>query len=352
MKRAEEGSAKSLWAARRAAVRPQRVELTGEGLVKLSALEDGGRLPLVVEPRLEDLSLPAWVRENLGLIDAKLLEHGGLLFRGFRVGGREEFEQFIEALGLSPMSYMEAATPRTKLSERVYTSTEFPAEQAIALHNELSYVSTFPTKILFCCLQPAERGGGTPIGNVERVYARIPADVRERFERKGWMLVRNFGGGFGPTWQHSYHVADREGAERYFRAAGVEFEWAGGERLRTRQVRPVTAHHPRTGATVWFNHVAFWHVSTLEPKLREMLLAEFGEEGLPYNTYYGDGARIEESVIEELREAYRRETVVFPWRAGDILLLENMLVAHGREPFEGERRVLAAMGDPHRREDI
>lgn len=347
-----EPSVRGSWAAKRGAVKPEAISVTGEGLVKLSAPEDGGPLPLVVEPLLEDLSLPAWVVDNQDLLGRKLLEHGGLLFRGFRVAERADFEQFIVALGLVPMTYMEAATPRTRLSERVYTSTEFPAEQTIALHNELSYVSTFPTKIIFCCLQPAESGGETPIGNVERVYGRIPALIKERFMRKGWMLTRNFGSGFGPTWQNSYHVADRDEAESYFRGAGVEFEWTGGERLRTRQVRPATLSHPLTGATLWFNHIAFWHVSSLEPGLREMLLAEFGEAGLPYNTYYGDGTPIEESVVEELREAYRRETVSFPWREGDILLLENMLVAHGRKPFDGPRTVLAAMGDPFRRTDV
>lgn len=347
-----EAPARGSWAARRGAVRPEAISVTGEGLIKLSAPADGGPLPLVVEPRLDDLSLSAWVGDNLGLVGPKLLEHGGILFRGFRVAERADFEQFIIALGLVPMTYIEAATPRTRLSERVYTSTEFPAEQTIALHNELSYVSTFPTKILFCCLLPAEAGGETPVGNIEGVYRRVPPRVRERFLQKGWMLVRNFGSGFGPTWQASYHVADRDEAEAYFRGAGVEFEWTGGERLRTRQVRPASLTHPQTGATLWFNHTAFWHVSSLEPRLREMLLSEFGEAGLPYNTYYGDGTPIEELVVEEIREAYRQETVTFGWRAGDILLLENMLVAHGRNPFTGPRTVLAAMGDPYRRADV
>ena len=160
------------------------------------------------------------------------------------------------------------------------------------------------------------------------------------------MLVRNFGEGMSLPWQTSFHTDDRREVERYCESADIEYEWKPGGGLRTRQVRPALARHPRTREAVWFNHVAFWHVSSLEPHVREGMEAAFSREDLPYNTYYGDGAEIEDSVVEEIREAYARETVEFPWAAGDVLMLDNMLVAHGRNPFAGERRVLAAMGEP------
>ena len=113
-----------------------------------------------------------------------------------------------------------------------------------------------------------------------------------------------------------------------------------------------TWRHPVTGESVWFNHIAFWHVSSLEPQLREAMMALFGEENLAYNTYYGDGTRIEDSIIAEINEAYRQETIAFPWQHGDIMMLDNMLVAHGRSPFVGPRKVLVAMGEAHTRSDF
>ena len=84
-------------------------------------------------------------------------------------------------------------------------------------------------------------------------------------------------------------------------------------------------------------------MTTLEPTIREALISEFKEEDLPNNTYYGDGTPIEPAVLDELRQAYREETVAFPWQKGDILMLDNMLTAHGRTPFVGPRQVLTGM---------
>lgn len=103
--------------------------------------------------------------------------------------------------------------------------------------------------------------------------------------------------------------------------------------------------HPRSGEPVWFEHAAFFHISSVEPVLRATLLSEFKEEDLPFNTYYGDGSPIEDSVLEEIREAYRRTQCSFSWRKGDLLLIDNMMTSHGRAPFKGPRKILVAMAE-------
>ena len=345
-------TAKQSWADKRKNTKPKPISVSEEELVKMSYLPGYDRLPLVIEPNIEGLDVAVWVENNRDFIQSTLLKNGGILFRGFDVRGREDFERYLEALKIPLMHYIEGATPRVELTDKVYSSTEFPPDQTIALHNELCYVTTWPMKIWFSCVQAAERGGETPIGDVRRVYNRLDPKIRQKFIDKGWMLLRNFGDGLGIPWRSSFRVSSQAEADLYFRRARIEPEWKDNDRLRTRQVRPAIAVHPVTGETVWFNHIAFWHISSLEPNLREMLLSEFGENDLPYNTYYGDGSPIEDSVAEELRAAYEAETVAFLWQEGDILMLDNMLVAHGRKPFAGPRKVLAAMGEPYTRQDI
>ena len=199
--------------------------------------------------------------------------------------------------------------------------------------------------MFFCVTAPAD-GGETPIADVRRVYARIPESIRERFARDGWMLVRNFGTGYGVSWETAFQTKDRDEITRYCQERGIECEWRSKEQLRIRQRRPAIARHPVTGELVWFNHATFFHISTLDVEMRNTLLAEFAEEDLPYNTYYSDGNPIEPEILEILRGAYEAETIKFPWREHDLLLLDNMLVAHGRSSFSGPRKILVGMAEP------
>lgn len=119
----------------------------------------------------------------------------------------------------------------------------------------------------------------------------------------------------------------------------------GQRRTAFAQICQASARHPRTGEEVWFNQAHLFHVSSLGPDMRDSLLAEFGEANLPRNSYYGDGTRIEDSVLDEIRGVYREEEVAFAWQQADILMLDNMLAAHGRRPFKGPRKVVVGMAE-------
>src|SRR6185369_345538 len=315
------------------AMRPDRRQVDADP-------QPGGTLPLVIHPTDDSASIADWVAGHRATLAQYVHRQGGVLFRGFPVTSESALSDVAHALELQPMQYMEGATPRTRLSDYVYTSTEFPADHAIALHNELSYVKSWPMRILFLCLVPAETGGETPIADMRRVLARIPQSIRDLFERRGWMLVRNYGDGLGLTWQTAFRVSSREAVERYCHANDIRCEWRDDAHLRTSQTRPAIATHPVTGERVWFNHVAFWHVSSLPDVIRETMLAEYGERELPFNTFFGDGDPIDDDIVAQIRDAWDAETTSFPWQAGDLLLLDNMLASHGRRAYTGLRRVV------------
>ncbi len=326
--------------------RRQAVRVSTAQLIQTEPMADHP-LPLVVRPATEGLDLVTWAREHRSEIDKMLMQYGGLLFRGFGPQSATAFESFVIATsegGL--MTYRDRSTPRLTRGANVYTSTIYPSEERINLHNEGTYWVTWPLKIFFCCTKAAAEGGATPIANVARVYERISPSVRAPFEEKGVMYVRNYNDGFGLPWQEVYQTESRAEVEAYCQQNQIEFEWKDGDRLRTRQVRPAVRTHPQTGENVWFNHAAFFHISAREPEIRRRLVETFGEDGLPYNTYYGDGTPIRDETVAHLVEAYEQETYAFPWQEGDIMMLNNMSVAHAREPYKGEREVLAAMAEP------
>lgn len=323
----------------------KQISVSPGALTRESYLRPGMTLPLVIQPAIENVNLIAWAVENRDLIERKLLAHGALLFRGFPISSPGAFQEFCRTLSGELLEYRERSSPRSKVHGNVYSSTDYPADQAIFLHNEHSYSLTFPLRLYFFCDTPATEGGWTPIADIRRVFRLIDPRVAARFIERKWMYVRNFGDGFGLSWQTVFQTNDKSAVERYCDASGIEVEWKEGNRLRTRQVRDAVTVHPRTGETVWFNHATFFHVSTLATHIRETLLAEFAAEDLPNNSYYGDGSLIEPEVMDHLRAAYEQELVAFAWHKGDILLLDNMLAAHGRAPYAGERRILVAMAE-------
>jgi alpha-ketoglutarate-dependent taurine dioxygenase len=273
-----------------------------------------------------------------------LARDGALLFRGF--DRSEEFENFARTVSPRLIEYGERSSPRTRISNGIYTSTDHPADQPIVLHNEQSYTLNWPMKIWFFCAQPAETGGRTPLADSRKILNRLPSDIVDRFEQKQIMYVRNYNPGVGLSWREAFQTDDRGEVERYCAQEGIDVEWRDNDRLRTRQVRPAVRLHPETGERVWFNHAMFFNLSSLEQSARETMLAVVDENEVPFNTFYGDGSPIEPAVTDEIRNAYDSETVKFDWQRGDLLLVDNMLVAHGREPFTGERKVLVAMAEP------
>ena len=336
-----------------APVRRRTVRLTEAELIKTSYLfDDGEYFPLVVEPNVDDVDAVTWVRSHRDFIESKLLQHGGLLFRNFGLDSAVQFQEFTRALSPDLLDYFERAATRREVEKNIYTSTDYPADQPIPLHHEMSYSHNWPMKIWFYCAQPAVEGGATPIANDRKVFPLIDPAIKEQFLRRGVMYVRNYGGGLDMSWQEAFQTEDREIVEDYCRLARMTCEWRDGDRLRTRAVRQVVATHPQAGQTVWFNHAHMFHISNVEPLAREALLAHFKEDELPRNSFYGDGSPIDDSVLAEIRRVYSEAAVRFPWQQGDCLLLDNFLVSHGREPFVGPRNILVAMAELFTSEEI
>jgi alpha-ketoglutarate-dependent taurine dioxygenase len=328
------------------------IRLSERELVKSSYLDATGEFPVVIEPNIDDVNLICWISSNREYIEKELLRCGAILFRGFDINSADQFDQFARNMSFELLDYVERAAPRSQVTGRIYTSTEYPASQRIPLHHEMSYSHNWPTKIFFYCARSAEKGGQTPIANDRKIYKLLPSDIKQRFIEKKVMYIRNYGEGVDLPWQEAFQTTDRSKVEAYCRKSGMDIEWVDGTRLRTRQIRQAVATHPKTLDIVWFNHAHMFHLSNLEPAVRESLLSQFRDDELPRNAFYGDGSRIESSILDEIRGIYQNAAVIFPWQTGDILLLDNFLTSHGREPYEGARTVLVAMAELFTSTDI
>jgi alpha-ketoglutarate-dependent taurine dioxygenase len=304
-------------------------------------------LPLELDVASSGLGALIWAEEHQQDIRDLLGINGAVLIRGLKVPGTAQFGKILSTIfGSELLEYTYRSTPRTELRGNIYTATEYPATEVIPQHNENSYSRHWPNRIGFMCFVPAETGGETPIGDSRVIYNMLPPALREKFEEKGVMYVRNYSTVDLP-WSVVFQTNDKSEVEAYCKENDIEFEWLEGDTLRTRQVNPATAVHPRTGEKLWFNQAHLFHSSSMGKEVAETLLASFGEANLPRNSYYGDGSPIEPEVLETIRSAYEQTKVKFAWQKNDLLLLDNMLFTHGRESYTGPRKVLVGMASPN-----
>ncbi|MCC5658374.1 amino acid adenylation domain-containing protein [Nostoc sp. XA010] len=325
-------------------VKPKAISLTQEQLVKTGYLQPGQTLPFVCQPNVSGLDVIDWAKSNREFLETNLLKHGAILFRGFNTNSVTDFENFAQAI--CPELFGEYGDlPREGLGGKVYGSTPYPADKAILFHNESSHMHRWPMKIWFYCVQPAQARGETPIVDCRKVYQLLDAQIREKFATKGLMYVRNYTDGLDVSWQNFFHTTDKSAVERFCNQNGIEWEWQAEDGLKTKEIRQAIAKHPKTGEWVFFNQIQLHHIAYLDTSVRESLLSLFDEENLPRNVYYGDGAPIEQSVIDEVTAVYKQAEIIFPWQKGDVLMLDNMLAAHARNPYVGKRKIVVAMGE-------
>ncbi|MEX2964153.1 TauD/TfdA family dioxygenase [Microbulbifer sp. TYP-18] len=284
-----------------------------------------------------------WLNENYSRVFATLQEEGALLIRGLPIPGSKKLGRVLSQIFQKSLAdYEYRSTPRTKMRGQVYTSSEYHPGETIPLHNENSYATSWPEYIGFYCVQAAEAGGATPIADSGKVYSAISKSTRREFEQRKLLYVRNYSGADLP-WQEVFQTRDRKEVEDYCQNHSIDWEWLENESLRTKQVCQAVIEHRGTDEKIWFNQAHLFHISNLSEDVRKSLLSIYDEDVLPRNVYFGDGEKIPTQYLNEIRRAYDENTIVFNWQEHDLMLLDNMRYAHGRQPFSGKRSVLVGM---------
>lgn len=304
-------------------------------------------LGLLVRSWDGDLNLAAWLAPREDWLAESLVQHGAVLLRGFTVDSGEAFMEAVTAHGDQPLAYEDAHTPRTNLGDGLYTSTEYPADHEVPMHSENSKNRSWPRRVWFCCQRPAATGGATPLADNRRVFEHVSSATRRTLAAAGVRYIRRLGLGLGLGWREALGVADESEVAERCAVLGLEHLWRDDGVLELSQLGPGTAVHPETGEEVWFNQAHLFHRSTLAPSVRAALEEVSGERDLPSDVQLGDGSPIPPDTIREINEAFVAARVEGPWERGDVLVVDNMLMAHGRRPYTGDRRVLVAMTRKH-----
>ncbi|XHR97231.1 TauD/TfdA family dioxygenase [Mucilaginibacter sp. UC70_90] len=283
-----------------------------------------------------------WAAEYKDELNQLLISFGALLLRGFKIEGAPVFNQLFSLICGAPMEYKNRTSPREQVHDNIYTSTSHPNDQYIQMHTENSYSQVYNRIIAFYCLVPAAQGGETPIADERKLLKRLQPETVRKFRERKIKYLRNSIPGIGLDWKTIYQTDDKEVVSKHLNAVGAEYIWADDDHLRVKWILPAFQKHPLTGEEMWFNHMYFGLKSHYDP----ILLEYFQEDDLPFATYYGDGSEIEASVVQEFKDFYNENSIVFKWETNDFLLLDNMMFSHGRKPFKGNRTILTAMAQP------
>jgi Taurine catabolism dioxygenase TauD, TfdA family len=302
---------------------------------------------------------------NRSEIDAALYQHGGLLVRGFdHLRDAEGFEHVILKVTPALRDYVGGTSPRLVVQGKVMTATYVPPSWSIPLHQEMAYTRNPPDRITFFCEQPATFGGGhSTIGDMRLALDKIDPGIRRKFDRHGLQLRRTLPShqtlqlkpGVQKPWSEVFGVDDPRIVDEIVASRGWRAEWRNGDTLEMWQdILPAIKPHPVTGEAVWCNQAHFFAPACMMSWAQEdgrytdsdaIAKARAANPEMLDDIFFGNGEPVPDGDALHVYRVLRALERPIQLMKGDLLMLDNLILAHGRTAFAGERRVLVVLAD-------
>ncbi len=317
-----------------------------------SAIPEPGRrggetpFPLTYTPSAPAAGLDAalaWLAANRRRLLEQLALHGVILFRGFPIDGDAAFDAALRSFKLKNFPYEGSLSNavRRHRSKRVFTANEAPPDIEIYLHHELAQTPVYPSRLFFYCEAAPESGGATPVCRsdwlLQRLRERAPEFVAQ-CEQLGVRYINlmpadeDLESGQGRGWRATLNAENRLQAEARLKSLGYGWSWFNGGVLRACTPALPAVRILPCGKSVFFNQLIAawrgWNDSRNEAAR---------------SICFGDHSPIPDQDMQVAAEIAEELAIDLQWQAGDMALVDNMQVLHGRRPYSGERRVLASL---------
>ena len=285
----------------------------------------------------------AWVEANRVALSTQLSAHGAILLRGFGIESDQDFDQLIRAFAWPNFTYADSLSNavRRNRTERVFTANEAPADVSIFLHHEMAQTPIYPSRLFFYCEQAAHAGGATPICRSDILYDRLSHKLPNFISMciaKGvrysqtMPLHDDLDSGQGRSWGSTLSAQTQEEAEAKLTKLGYIWTWQSDQALSVTTPLLSAVRELADGRSVFFNQLIAAFRGWKDAR-------NSGEKSISF----GDGSAIQHADMAVAIEFADELSFDIPWQSGDVALIDNFLVMHGRRPFQGTRKVLASL---------
>lgn len=281
--------------------------------------------------------------------------YGGLLLRGFDIRTPEQFRQFAGQFLSKRYTYFGGTSKRSEVVDRVYNTTDAPPDVLIDQHLESTHTPRPPRFVLFHCQVAPRTGGETTLASFAELAARLPNDLLDELRDQKVAYIKTLMDGNRPlyrwlprratqslalTWQEATGAVTQSEAIDLLEEEGYEVTKLPKGSVRTCFVRPVLEPHPVLGNLVWRLSSAM--TRPLPRYAQGLQWAMRDTVGIDYRL--ATGARFDARIARVVRRVIDNIRFSFRWQPGDLLLLDNEQMSHGRNRFTGERLILASFG--------
>ncbi|KAI0837901.1 Clavaminate synthase-like protein [Hypoxylon sp. FL0890] len=306
------------------------------------------------EPDLDTvIETVKYLQAQGGILNNKLAVHGTLLFRGLPIHDANEFSRFAHAFD----EIIGIVVDRPLLAPNVAPANESPKEVLIYNHNESPQVPHAPEYIFFYGHSVAKKGGETPISSSLELFHRAQQEIPEFIDelaKKGilsrvtYKVDKQYSG--GSTLKQAFGKEIRDGDDeatqrakieaqiaRYGRGKYTTWEWTDDGIVLTHKLPAIRTQPGTDLPTLFTGLAAYWKNAQVN-----------GARHNPTQQLFGDGTPIPEKYLERLAKTTDEIRVLHKWQRGDVLVYDNIIAQHGREPWEGEqsdRVIMASLFD-------
>ena len=241
---------------------------------------------------------------------------GVLLFRGFETD-LSTFTQFSNSLGRDFLDYSGGSINRRVIDKENNVLSVNSFKEEIKLHGEMYYQKNTPLMLWFFCATPPLENGETIICDGQQFFNEMSDSLKDIFEQKKIKYAVQIN---QEDWQERYQTKDFELVKKIFQNNYTRVQVNEDQSIDLEYICPAIYPSGSAKRPTFIGNLL--STKKINPKL----------------VNFEDDSEITDEMMSELYEIGEKLTIDIAWQKGDILMIDNTQIMHGRRSATDEQR--------------